>query len=290
MNKKKNIEDDYIMRLNAITKYIDDHLNEDLDLKKLSKMSNFSDYHFHRIFKEYHCEPLAAYIRRNRMERAAYLLRYTNSSIKDIAYNVGFEYPSSLSKAFKQLYNVTPSEYRLKKKTSAMKKQTVQNEISLDFEVTHSGYVLLKNTNIIYSRLLGPYNFSRYLEMWQQLLGYAEIQSANINQLDYIIMYHNDINLTETSKLRSDVCITIDKPIPANGKIGVKEIIGGKYAVFNYKGPLASHSAIYNVIFEKWEQNNPYELRNLPIFEKYINNPMNTKPGQLNTEIYLPVQ
>jgi len=119
MNKKMSIEDDYLIRLNAITKYIDDHLAEELDLKKLAKMSNFSDYHFHRIFKEYYDETLAVYISRNRVERAAYLLSNTNSTITEIAYKVGFEFPSSLSKAFKQLYKITPSEYRMSKNISA---------------------------------------------------------------------------------------------------------------------------------------------------------------------------
>lgn len=117
MNKKKNIEDDYAMRLNSVTKYIDEHLGEDLDLKKLSRMSNFSNYHFHRIFKEYYHETLAAYISRNRVEKAAYLLRYSNNSVKEITYIVGFEFPSSLSKAFKQFYNITPSEYRKNNET-----------------------------------------------------------------------------------------------------------------------------------------------------------------------------
>ena len=80
MDKKASIVDDYLMRLNAVTKYIDENLGEDLDLKKIAKMSHFSDYHFHRIFKDYYNETLAAYISRNRIERAAYFLLYTNSS------------------------------------------------------------------------------------------------------------------------------------------------------------------------------------------------------------------
>ena len=290
MNKKTSIEKDYLMRLNAVTKYIDEHLEEELDLKKLARMSHFSDYHFHRIFKEYYNETLAAYISRNRVERAAYLLSYTNSSIKDIAYKVGFEFPSSLSKAFKQLYDVTPSEYRLKKDLPVNNEQVTLRQKKLVLGVRYSGIVMLKNIKIIYNRLMGEYNILRYIDVWQHLIKYAEEQDALASMPDFIIMYHNDVNLTETSKLRSDVCITIDKIIPAEGKIGVKEIAGGKYAAFTYNGSFAGHSEIYNDIFKKWELDKKYELRNLPIFEKYINNPMKTKPGRMNKEIYLPIQ
>jgi len=290
MNKKSSIEDDYLMRLNAVTKYIDEHLEEELDLKKLAKMSYFSDYHFHRIFKEYYNETLAAYISRNRVERAAYLLRYTNLSIKDIAYKVGFEFPSSLSKAFKQLYGVSPSNYRFKKEIPINNEKVIRTNKKSVLGVKYSGIVILKNIKIIYNRLIGPYNMQSYLEVWKSLIDYAEEKNINISISDFIIMYHNDINITEASKLRSDVCITIDKVVPVNGKIGVKEIIGGKYAVFTYKGPLTCSNDIINTIFRKWELDYRYELRELPIFEKYLNNPMKTKPGLLNKEIYLPIQ
>ena len=290
MSKKTSVEDDYLMRLNSVTKYIDEHLGEKLDLKKLAKRSNFSDYHFHRIFKDYYNETLAAYISRNRVERAAYLLRYTNSSIKDITYQVGFEFPSSLSKAFKQLYDVTPSEYRYNKSLFVVDELIRRKKKALLLGVSYSGIVMLKNINIIYNRIMGPYDFLSYLDVWRHLLKYAEEKNAITEKYDFIIMYHNDINITETSRLRSDVCITIDKKIPAEGRIGVKEITGGRYAVFTYNGPYAGHSEIFNSIFKKWESDKQYELRNLPIFEKYINNPMKTKPDQLNKEIYLPIQ
>ena len=290
MNKDKSIKDEYVMRLNAITKYIDEHIHENLDLAKLAEMSNFSNYHFHRIFKEYHKETLAAYISRNRVERAAYLLSYTNSSIREIAYSVGFEFPSSLSKSFKQSYKVTPSEYRFTKRLSILEKKKNKEETIDASDIIYSGFVILGKKNILYCRLTGAYNRLRYPAIWRRLLHYAKEQNIDTDKSEFLILYHNDIYITETSKLRLDVCITVNKPIPAKGKIGAKEIRGGKYAAFGYKGPCAGYSDIYDMVFQQWALQGQYELKDLPIFEKYLNNPMNTKPDRLNMEIYLPVQ
>ncbi|GHS99439.1 hypothetical protein FACS189421_09890 [Bacteroidia bacterium] len=46
------------------------------------------------------------------METAAKLLRYSEMSISDIAYQVGYDMPSSLSKTFRLFYNISPNEYR----------------------------------------------------------------------------------------------------------------------------------------------------------------------------------
>ena len=73
---------------------------EEMDLKELADISNFSEFHFHRIFKAIIGESVGAFVVRMRIETAARLLRYSNLSVQDIAYNVGYNTPSSLTKVF----------------------------------------------------------------------------------------------------------------------------------------------------------------------------------------------
>ena len=42
---------DYVQRINKVVAYINNHLDETLDLKKLANEVALSDFHFHRIFK-----------------------------------------------------------------------------------------------------------------------------------------------------------------------------------------------------------------------------------------------
>jgi AraC family transcriptional regulator len=49
MDRKTLTKVDYVKRINVIEEYINNHLDEGMDLKKLAEMSNFSVFHFHRI-------------------------------------------------------------------------------------------------------------------------------------------------------------------------------------------------------------------------------------------------
>lgn len=101
-------KNDYIRRINKVVEYINNHLDDRLDLRKLASVANLSDYHFLRIFKGIIGEPPIAFIARLRRETAAQLLRYSPLSVEDIAFNIGYESASSLSKAFRDQYNITP--------------------------------------------------------------------------------------------------------------------------------------------------------------------------------------
>ena len=46
------------------------------------------------------------------IERAKTILLATNSSISDVAYDLGFEYPQHFSKLFKSKTGMSPSAYR----------------------------------------------------------------------------------------------------------------------------------------------------------------------------------
>ena len=92
----------YIQSINRASHYIATHLDETIDVKTLARVANLSDFHFCRIFKAIKGEPPIAFIARIRIETAAQLLRYSSLTVEEIAYNIGYESPASLSKAFKK--------------------------------------------------------------------------------------------------------------------------------------------------------------------------------------------
>ena len=110
--QKDDTVKDYFERINKVLEYVNNNMDEKLDLKKLAEISNFSEYHFHRIMRAYLNESLGSYLIRLRLDTAARLLRYSDESIQDITYKTGYEIPSSLNKAFKKRFNVSPKEFR----------------------------------------------------------------------------------------------------------------------------------------------------------------------------------
>jgi AraC family transcriptional regulator len=286
MNRKILTKADYVKRINVIEEYISNHLDEEMDLKKLAEMSNFSVFHFHRIFKEIHYETLAVYITRSRVERAAYLLRYTNLPIETIAFNVGFEFSSSLSKAFKQFYNISPAAYRSNRDYFIISRKKTK----MIPDILPPQLVTLESKDVIYFRQTGNYNILNYPEIWANLRDFAMEQEAYSDDTEFLTIYHDDVSVTRAEKLRADICLSVNKPIAAQGKIGVKQIPGGKYAEFLYEGPFTSVSSIYDAIFVQWLPNSGYEIRDLPLMEKYLSNPIKNYTGTIKTKAYLPIQ
>jgi len=77
--------DDYKHRILRVMVHVQNHLEDPLDLDRLAGVAAFSPYHFHRVWKGMVGEPLDAYVRRLRLERAATRLKTTDRPIVDLA-------------------------------------------------------------------------------------------------------------------------------------------------------------------------------------------------------------
>ncbi len=286
MEIKSSTREEYLKRVNVVVDYINNHLDEELDLQKLAEMSNLSTYHFHRIMKAFLGETLGAYIIRIRLETAVRLLRYTDLPVEQIAYSVGYEMPSSLSKSFKQFYDITPLEYRNNKNFVIMKPV----QLNPDLKLKSPKVIDIETKKAIYIRLTGAYSELDFCGAWGKLWVYVKENKLFSAGIEHISIYHDDPKVTTSEKLRTDVCLVLPKPAEPKGEIGVKEIAGGKYAVFLYQGPYTNLGIVYDTIFAKWLPDCGYELRNAPLYEKYINDPSRTEEAKLKTEIYIPLQ
>jgi AraC family transcriptional regulator len=80
----------YEDRLNRVTQYIYDHLDEPLDLATLAGVAALSPYHWHRIYHAVRGETIAATVRRLRLQRAAVDLAQTSLSFAEIAARAGY--------------------------------------------------------------------------------------------------------------------------------------------------------------------------------------------------------
>ncbi len=284
--QRKSSKEEYLRRVNLVVEYINNHLDGELELAKLAELSCLSPYHFHRIMRAFLGEPLGSYVSRIRVETAARLLRYSNLSVQEIADNVGYDTPSSLTKVFKQYYNISPTEYRNNKTYTIMRPLLLSEELNLKSpKITE-----LEAKQAIYIRLTGAYNELDFPGTWGRLWNFVKEHKLFSAGIEHIGIYHDDPKVTESDKLRSDVCLVIRKPVTPQGEIGVKEIPGGKYAVFLYQGSYDKLGFVYDTIFAKWLPESGCELRNVPMFEKYVNNPAHTTPDKLKTEIYIPVK
>lgn len=98
--------------INNVDQYIHDNISQPLNREVLAAVAGFSVPHFHRIFTAQKGENVAAYIRRIRLERAGWKLRMGAVDITEVALAAGYESHAAFSKAFKQQFGFSPSEFR----------------------------------------------------------------------------------------------------------------------------------------------------------------------------------
>ena len=281
----KNITyNDYIQRINKVVAYINNHLDETLDLKTLANEAALSDFHFHRIFKALKGEAIGGYITRLRLEATARLLRYTALTIEEIAFNIGYETPASLSKAFKNQYGITPTEYRTNKDIYIMRKEIINPDLALKAPKI----VTLEPKNLIYVALTGAYGSLDYGKAYEQLWAVIKAQKLFTKGIESICISYDDPKITEGSLQRSDVCLAIHKPATPQEEVSCKTLAGGKYAVFFYQGCYENLSQVYDTAV-RWVIDHQYTLREEPFFEKYLNDARRTPKEKLKTEIYIPI-
>ena len=92
--------------------YINEHYNEDINLETVANIVHLNPSYFSSIFKKEVGVSFSNYLNKIRKEQSKLLLKNTDSSIVEIALEVGFEDQSYFSKVFKNLTKMTPKQYR----------------------------------------------------------------------------------------------------------------------------------------------------------------------------------
>lgn len=96
--------------INKALIYIENHLDEAITIERLSKESFISPFHFARVFKGLTGYSVMQYVRFRRMTEAAKLLATNESSVLEIAFQVGYTSHAAFTKAFVKRFQCTPSE------------------------------------------------------------------------------------------------------------------------------------------------------------------------------------
>ena len=99
-------------KLKTILHYLDEHYTENISLDRLAEQFFISKYYLSREFKKEFGTTIIRYVLAKRISNAKELLRYSNSSIEEIARTCGIEDASYFNKVFKKMEGCTASEYR----------------------------------------------------------------------------------------------------------------------------------------------------------------------------------
>ena len=297
---------EYAQRMNRVLDYLDAHLAEPLDLDRLADVTNFSRFHFHRVFAAWLGETVGSYVRRRRLEVAAMRLDADPGlAILEVAVLVGFGSAEAFARAFKDQFRLPPSVWRDQAPARrqawlaqlASQRAQLRNGDQIDgngdqvstgvagqngdshhpvqrfaMQVNVTHFSPVRNA---YSRHHGPYgptigNFWR-----EQFLPWAAA-----NDLGDRVCYrigHDDPSLTAAEKCRYDACCEVPDGFTGGAKANLTTLPGGRYAVAQFKGSSANIGEAWSELFRIWLPTSGYVCDERPCFERYLDKRVTTQ-------------
>lgn len=317
---------DYVARINRVLDYMEKHLDEELTLEKLSEVAHFSPYHFHRIFRAMMEEPLGRYIQRLRLNRAAvWLCSRPEKSITTIAHDSGFSSSSSFAHAFKSAFGVSARQFREQGRAEERKieqllrkhQQTGSNPakafqvcatVSSGVTFTQQWSLTMKDGKtelkadvriedfepfrVAYVRHIGPYAGDENLfeGLFNKLAAWAGPRDLLGPEAMFITIYHDDPSITEESKQRISVCVSVPEGTEGSGEVGIMDLPGGRHAVARFRIDADEYGHAWNALCGGWLPDSGYVPDDRPAFERYHGGPQDDPEGKHNVEICLPVR
>ncbi len=119
----------------TVVDYIENNLNDKLPLDKIAERVGYSKFHINRLFSEITGCTIHKYIQMRRLTEAAKKLVYTEKPIIEIAFEANYDSQQSFTLAFRQLYNCTPQQYRMKRiYTPKQNRLTINNSITMRYK------------------------------------------------------------------------------------------------------------------------------------------------------------
>ncbi|MFM0076228.1 AraC family transcriptional regulator [Paraburkholderia sediminicola] len=279
----------YTKRFNAVLAYIETNLDGDLSVEALSRIANFSKFHFHRQFSAYVGVPVARYVQLMRLRRAAHRLASREfCSVLDAAFEAGFDSPEAFSRAFKRAFGAAPSSFRhhpgwqIWSATFVIpylsRQLTMQVQI-VDFYETrvaafeHCGSPGLVNESV-----------RKFID-WRKQSGQSPVASSRSFGIP-----RNNPDTTPADAFRFDICGEIDEPVASN-VYGIRELVipGGRCAVVRHTGSTDHVGETIYPIYRDWLPASGEELRDHPLFFHYLSVFPETPQDQWQTDIYIPL-
>lgn len=280
----------YAKRLGAVLAYIDENLEGDLSVNALSRVANFSAFHFHRQFSGFVGVPVSRYVQLMRLRRAAHrLAACSDHPILQAALDAGFESPEAFARAFRRAFGMTPSAFR------KAPNWQVWNAV---FSIPHFSRTIIMQVRIVqFSEVrvaalhhCGPAarvdeSVRRFID-WRKQSGQSPVASSR----SFGIPYGNP-DTTPDPDFRFAICGEIHEPVAPNA-FGVGEIVipGGRCVVVRHVGSPDHIGETIYPIYRDWLPSSGEELRDEPLFFQYLSVYPETPLDQWQTDVYVPLQ
>jgi len=274
-----------INQIASAIEFMETNLQQPITLADVAEATGYSIYHFCRTFNQIVQHTPYNYLIQRRLSASAHTLRTTTRKIIDIALAYQFNNPETYTRAFKRMFNLSPTQWR--KQTQVDERQglprfTAQylhhiQQIQKPRWVEKPAFYIVG----LMSRLADTETDTNFLwETTQQALGNlthegwygVQLYPNGWQTTDYF--YLAGVGVRDITNLPSAFVI---KPLPAM-----------RYTTIHHPGNWETRPLTYRYFYHTWLP----KLGRQPLFplelEVYCNRP--TENGQNEITLYIPLE
>ncbi|MEQ2025410.1 helix-turn-helix domain-containing protein [Xenorhabdus szentirmaii] len=240
--------------------WIENNLDNRLNIDTVAERSGYSKWHLQRIFKEITGESLGRYILKRRLYKTAVALWFSGQKAYEIAMRYQFESQQSFSRSFKSHFSVTPGIWR---KTENLELNRLFPPFtSATFNIPEptlkkiEGYDIFIHSDAGYSIIEEDSNSNQFYDDANNNL-YKLLEKNIHGPIDtYVIINH------EPSKNTGNFAVRIQLGHNASGYIQTSKVnVEGNYLVFKWYGKNNEFSKRVQQIYECLLLGSSYVLR-----------------------------
>lgn len=289
--------EDYYRRLNRALDFVARHLDRPCTIEAVAAEAAFSRFHCQRIFRAMTGESIAELVRRFRLERAGYRLRNESVGVIEVALEAGYGSAEAFSRAFRRGCGLSPGQYRTASPPPAFGSPSARvryfpGEERVEIDTPTGGISMevrietLDDIEVARVRHVGRYG--QVSQCFERLYGWVATIGAQPGRV--LTLSHDDPDVVALESLRSDACVELHTDASPPPGISIDKLGAGRYAVYTHRGPYDSLGEAYKRLFESWLPQSGEEVDDRPCMEIYRNNPSDTAPDKLLTDVCLPLR
>ncbi len=111
--------DEHGWKSHFVIEYISRNYLSPISLKDLANELHYSENYMSHFFTNTFGISFSKYLKMMRVDHAAHLLEYSDEAVSKVSEKSGFNSPNFFNRAFKEIYGMTPNEYRKERKNAA---------------------------------------------------------------------------------------------------------------------------------------------------------------------------